>query len=122
MNFDFKVLYVNDIGTSSQFYADMLGKDPIEHSESFTMFPLDNGNMLGLKTIQTVEPKTQIKGGGTEQGFMVKTKKEVDDLYMNWKNKGFKMAQTPTEVSYGYTFVVVDPDGHRVRVLCSSSS
>jgi catechol 2,3-dioxygenase-like lactoylglutathione lyase family enzyme len=45
---NFVILYVRDAAASAAFYADLLGKPPVEASPTFAMFALASGVMLGL--------------------------------------------------------------------------
>lgn len=45
---NFVLLYVSDPLTAADFFADLLGKPPVEASPGFAMFALDSGVMLGL--------------------------------------------------------------------------
>ncbi len=117
MNPDFKILYVNDTIKSGQFYSDLLGKEAIEGSPTFTMIPLENNFMLGLWADEAIEPKSQVRGGGSELGFTLANNAEVDKLYASWCARGLSIAQVPTQMHFGYTFVALDPDGHRLRVM-----
>src|SRR5471030_736205 len=53
---NFVLLYVDNPATSATFYAELLGKQPIESSPTFAMFALDSGVKLGLWSRHTVEP------------------------------------------------------------------
>ena len=44
-------------------------------------------------------------------------KQTVDAHFEIWKKQGMPIAQQPTEMDFGYTFVACDPDGHRLRVF-----
>ena len=35
--------------------------------------------------------------------------------YEDWKKLGLKVLQEPTDLDFGFTFIVEDPDGHRLR-------
>lgn len=116
MNLDFKILYVNDTAISSKFYAELLNIKPTECSPTFSMFPLKNEMKLGLKEVDSVEPKSEVTGGGSELCFTVASANEVDNVYKDWCERGISIAQAPTPLNYAYTFVGLDPDGHRLRV------
>lgn len=45
---NFVLLYVTDPTRSAAFYADLLGKSPLEASPTFAMFGLEGGWHLGL--------------------------------------------------------------------------
>jgi predicted enzyme related to lactoylglutathione lyase len=42
---------------------------------------------------------------------------EVDRTFAEWRGRGVEIAQTPTQLDFGYTFVALDPDGQRLRVF-----
>jgi predicted DNA-binding transcriptional regulator YafY len=37
--------------------------------------------------------------------------------HADWSRRGLKIAQPPTDMDFGRTFVALDPDGHRLRVF-----
>jgi hypothetical protein len=49
--------------------------------------------------------------------FSVPDRSVVNDLYADWAGRGLAIAQRPTAMDFGYTFVALDRDGHRLRVL-----
>ncbi len=116
-NPNFLLLYVNDPGLSAAFYADLLGLEPIEASPTFALFALPSGVMLGLWSKHTVEPAAPVSCGGFELAFKVEDAAAVRNRYSDWSRRGLRFAQAPTELDFGYTFVALDPDGHRLRVF-----
>jgi len=110
------ILYVADIQRSKTFYADILGRDAVQSSARFAMFPAGPALMLGLWRSDEVQPKAGGPGGG-EICFTVSSDAEVDSASATWKAKGVRLAQAPTRMDFGYTFVGLDPDGHRIRVF-----
>jgi predicted enzyme related to lactoylglutathione lyase len=42
---------------------------------------------------------------------------DVDAVHADWAARGLAIAQPPTELDFGRTFVALDPDGHRLRVF-----
>ncbi|AHE66648.1 VOC family protein [Legionella oakridgensis] len=110
------ILYVDSPAISAAFYADLLGQQPSESSPTFALFVLDNPMKLGLWAKHTVEPMADVTGGGGELAFSVDNARVVDELYARWKHKKLTIAQLPTKMDFGYTFVALDPDGHRLRV------
>jgi predicted enzyme related to lactoylglutathione lyase len=113
------ILYVDDPIASAVFYTRLLGQDPAEISPTFAMFALPSGIGLGLWSRHTVEPKATATGGGTEIAF---TGDDVDAVHADWAARGLVIAQAPTELDFGRTFVALDPDGHRLRVFAPSGS
>lgn len=114
---NFFILYVDNPPASAAFYAGLLGRPPIEASATFGMFALDSGVMLGLWSKHTVEPAAAAGGGGAEVAFSVDGKAAVDALHARWSDKRVPMLQAPCQMDFGYTFVALDPDGHRLRVF-----
>jgi predicted enzyme related to lactoylglutathione lyase len=113
---NFVILYVDSPAASAAFYADLLGKAPVEASPTFAMFALNSGVMLGLWARRTVEPEATGSGGG-EIAFTVADSAAVDATHADWKERGLRILQSPTEMDFGRTFVAGDPDGHRLRVF-----
>lgn len=116
-NPNFFVLYVDSPIASAAFYAEVLGRSPIESSPTFAMFALDSGIMLGLWSRHTVEPAATGGGGGAEVAFSVESDEAVASLYRTWTTRGLSIVQKPVRLDFGYTFVALDPDGHRLRVF-----
>jgi catechol 2,3-dioxygenase-like lactoylglutathione lyase family enzyme len=119
---NFFIVYVDNPAKSAAFYQDLLGKAPAEASPTFAMFALDAGIMLGLWSRHTVEPAASGAGGGHEMCFAVEDRAQVDKLYADWSRRGLTIAQAPVDLDFGYTFVALDPDQHRLRVFASNGS
>ena len=120
-NFSFVLLYVDNPPASARFYADLLGTPPVESSPTFAMLPLKTDVMLGLWSRRTVEPIASAPGGG-EIAFTVADAAAVESTHADWKQRGLPIAQAPTAMDFGHTFVALDPDGHRLRVLAPTPS
>jgi len=120
-NPNFVLLYVENPTASAAFYAKVVGQPPVEASPTFAMFALASGLMLGLWSKHTVEPAAQPHFGGSELGFRVADADAVRALHANWVAQGVPIAQPPTELDFGHTFVALDPDGHRLRVFAPSA-
>jgi predicted enzyme related to lactoylglutathione lyase len=106
------ILYVDSPAASAAFYADLLGREPLEASPTFAMFALETGAKLGLWSRHTVEPAATAPGG-VELAFPVQ---DVEAEYERLTARRMPVAQPVTEMDFGRTFVVLDPDGHRLRV------
>jgi hypothetical protein len=111
------ILYVNDPLRSAKLYADLLEKTPLELHPTFALFALDTGVMLGLWSRHTAQPSAICTGGGGEIAFIVADQTAVEALYHDWTGRGLVVAQKPVAMDFGYTFVVLDPDQHRLRVF-----
>ena len=115
--FSFVLLYVDNPPTSAGFYADLLRRPPIETSPTFAMLPLRGDVMLGLWSRQTVEPVAASSAGAGEIAFTVADSAAVAAMHADWAKRGLTIAQAPTRMDFGHTFVALDPDGHRLRVF-----
>jgi catechol 2,3-dioxygenase-like lactoylglutathione lyase family enzyme len=120
-DFNFVVLYVESPPKSADFYADLLGRAPVETSPTFAMLPLESGIMLGLWSRHTVEPAASVSGGGSEIAFTVGDADAVTTTHAEWSRRGLAIAQPPTDMDFGRTFVALDPDGHRLRVFAPAA-
>jgi catechol 2,3-dioxygenase-like lactoylglutathione lyase family enzyme len=121
---NFILLYVDSPPRSARFYAELIGKPPVESSPTFAMFALESGVMLGLWSRHTVSPAaaTAAAAGGSEIAFAVADKDAVSRLYAEWGARELRIAQAPTDLDFGHTFVALDPDGHRLRVFAPGAS
>ena len=117
---NFFILDVNSPQASAAFYADLLGCAPVEASPTFALFPLEAGFMLGLWSKHTVEPAVAQVGVAGEVAFSLDSNALVDATYAAWVAKGLKILQQPVKMDFGYTFVALDIDGHRLRVFAAS--
>ncbi len=116
---NFVLLYVDSPERSAAFYAKLLDKQPVEASPTFAMFALSSGVMLGLWSRHTVEPAVAgpapVASG--ELAFAVGDDDSVRAHHADWAARGMPIAQEPVRLDFGFTFVALDPDGHRLRVF-----
>lgn len=110
------ILYVESPAASARLYAALLGREPVESSPSFVMFALESGVMLGLWARHDVSPAASAPGGA-ELAFTVADAGAVRATRADWAGRGLRIAQEPTQLDFGFTFVALDPDGHRLRVF-----
>jgi predicted enzyme related to lactoylglutathione lyase len=116
IDINFVLLYVESPERSAVFYADLFGRPAIESSPTFAMFAMSSGVMLGLWGRGGVQPAANAPGG-SEIAFAVAGDEAVDARCAEWRARGLPIAQTPTQMDFGRTFVALDPDGHRLRVF-----
>jgi len=114
---NFVILYVADPVASAAFYTTLLDHAPIEASPTFAMFRLEGGTMLGLWSRAGVEPRPDGAPGSSEIAIALTADDDVDRLHAAWTARGLRIAQSPTAMDFGRTFVALDPDGHRIRVF-----
>ena len=115
-NFNFITLYVADAERSADFYQNILGRKPVQYSQGYSMFVLDNGLKFGLWQRGTIDPPAESPAGSGEVCLEEASDTAVDERFAEWTGQGTVIAQKPTRMSFGYTFVALDPDGNRLRV------
>lgn len=121
-DFSFLLLHVDNHSASATFYNELLGIPIIEQKADFSMLPLRDGVMLGLWSRETVEPKSTGQSGASEVAFTVAGATAVEATHADWKRRGLTIIQAPTHMSFGTTFVALDPDGHRLRVFAPEAA
>ena len=120
-DFNFVLLYVKDSAASSAFYKDLLDRPIVQSSPKFAMLPLRKDVMLGLWQREDVQPHANAETGGGEVAFGVANADAVRSTHDDWKARGLRIAQAPTAMNFGHTFVALDPDGHRLRVFAPAA-
>ncbi|MEO9167564.1 MAG: VOC family protein [Aestuariivirga sp.] len=113
------LLYVEDPLKSAVFYEKLLRAPPIEASPGYAMFVLTAPTTLGLWKRADVLPKVTAPTGSNEIGFHVESNEIVEQFFESAKKIGAAVLQEPTQLDFGYTFTVADPDGHRLRVFAT---
>lgn len=78
------------------------------------LYVLPTGLKLGLWRSSEVQP-TPKPAGGVELSFAEPSREAVLRTYEAWTGLGLNVLQEPTDMDFGFTFVVEDPDGHRLR-------
>ncbi len=120
-DFNLVVLYVDDAQASSTFYQTLLERPVTQSSPKFVVLPLGNGTMLGLWQRDAVVPPSASQAGCSEISWAVANAEAVRATYETWTTRGVRIAQPPTAMPFGHTFVALDPDGHRLRVLATAA-
>ena len=113
LKLDLIIHFVANPLESAHFYKQLFSQEPIEQSPTFALFELPSGIQLGLWSNKTAEPTVINKPGGSEICFK---EENVDAVYEEWLKLDVSIAQPPTDMDFGRTFVALDPDGHRIRV------
>jgi len=109
------LLSVADPARSVAFYSQLLGRQPVENSPTFALYVLDNGIKIGLWIAGEIDPQPK-PAGGVEISFSEPDDAAVNATYAKWSEVA-PVVQEPTRMDFGFTFVVEDPDGHRLRVF-----
>jgi catechol 2,3-dioxygenase-like lactoylglutathione lyase family enzyme len=114
LDFGFVLFFVRDPHVSARFYERLLQTPPVEESDTFALFPLPNGTMLGLWSPKSAHPAPTGGPGSTEIAFLTE---DVDAAYVDWKSRDIPTVTVPEDLDFGRTFIAADPDGHRIRVM-----
>lgn len=114
LDFGFVLFFVSDPHVSARFYEGLLETPPVEESDTFALFPLPNGTMLGLWSPKSAHPDPTGGPGSAEIAFLAE---DVDAVYEDWKRRDIPTVTAPVDLDFGRTFIAVDPDGHRIRVM-----
>lgn len=99
---------------SAELYDRILEAKPVESAETFVLYVLPSGLKVGLWLAEEMQPVPG-PAGGSELSFTIADRPALLRLYEEWKALGLKVEQKPTDMDFGFTFVVSDPDGHRLR-------
>lgn len=116
---NFMVLYVANMKASRDFYVGLLERQPAQETDGFAAFAFESGMMLGLWRRDVVQPPVPPSGVSSEIVFHVADKPAVDALCADWRRRGISIGQEPVDAVFGRTFVGLDPDGYRLRVIAS---
>ena len=114
---DSLVLYVSDIKLSEAFYRQLFQCEAAQLSPTFVSMKCANNISIALKQNTALTPPSRITGGGTEISIVQPSQEAFFALYDTWKLLDIKFAQVPQAEVYGASFVVLDPDRHRIRVF-----
>jgi len=99
---------------SAELYTKILDAQPVESSKTFVLYVLPGGFKVGLWSADEMHPIPR-PAGGSELSFSLADEDAVRETYEAWTRLGLKVEQELTHMDFGYTFVVSDPDGHRLR-------
>jgi predicted enzyme related to lactoylglutathione lyase len=116
-DFNFLLLHVADHAASAALYSELLGIPIVEQKPDIAILPLRDGVMLGLWSRETVKPESSGSSGASEIAFAVADAAAVEAAHVDWMGRGLTIIQAPMRMSFGTTFVALDPDGHRLRVF-----
>lgn len=119
---DFTILFVDQPLKSADFYQSLFQVDPVERSPTFVLFVLPTGLKMGLWSRHTAHPPVTSGSGASEICIKCDGAADVDRIYADWSGRGLRVLQTPVEMDFGYTFVVTDLDGHRLRVYAMTGA
>ena len=109
------LIHVANPTVSANFYSALLGVEPVEVSPTFVLYVFAGGIKLGLWKRDTVVPESTGAPGSLEVGILLATADEVDELHARCVKAGHTIVQAPTDLDFGRSLTLADPDGHRLR-------
>lgn len=110
-----QLVYVSDVGRSTEFYKTIFKKDPLFVTPRYVAFS-SSGDALFAIWSGGDDPVAEVPRY-SEIGIMLPTGKDVDNLYEEWKDKSdINVLKEPYTDVFGRTFLIKDPDGHIIRV------
>jgi catechol 2,3-dioxygenase-like lactoylglutathione lyase family enzyme len=118
---DYLLLAVANPRKSAELYGQILGAEPVAASDTFVLFAQPNGFKLGLWLKDEMLPATG-KPDGIDISFGAENNDAVRTLYDRWTGLGLKVLQELTDMDFGFTFTVADPDGHRLRAFALNAN
>ena len=111
---NYLLLAVADTQASAELYQKLLGVAPVQNRPGFALFVLPNGMKIGLWAKDQIQPAPE-PVGGSEISFTEESREAMLATYRDWQGLGLTILQEPVDMPFGFTFVVEDPDGHRLR-------
>jgi catechol 2,3-dioxygenase-like lactoylglutathione lyase family enzyme len=111
---NYLLLAVKEPQRSAKLYDQLFGVAPVENSPGFVLYVLPNGFKVGLWSAGDMQP-TPRPAGGVELSFSLPDEASVRQTFTAWTALGLEVLQEPTRMDFGFTCVVADPDGHRLR-------
>lgn len=110
-----QLLYVTDIQRSAALYRRLFAADPVFVSPRYVAFSAGGDALFALWSGGDA-PHADVPRF-VEAGIMLASGEAVDQLYQAWRNDpDLRVAQPPSTEVFGRTFLMLDPDGHRLRV------
>ncbi|QAV24595.1 VOC family protein [Proteus hauseri] len=116
------IIYAKDVDKSTDFYAKILKSAPLERYREFSVFALSSDFILGIQSKTGIDPKPQAQFGGFEICMSDITYDKVNKIYQQWCGLKVEIEMPPKQLDFGYTFVALDPDGHRLRVCATDTT
>lgn len=109
-------LGVNDLQASNDFYENTFGWTKLPSSNEGITFIQLNGILLSLYPKGKLAEDAGVSPEGTgfkafSLAYNTRTREEVDEVFVELKQKGVKIVKEPEEVFWGgYSGYIADPD------------
>ncbi|QYC12040.1 VOC family protein [Brevundimonas nasdae] len=106
------LLDVADPEVSARFYERLLASRPVQAGADRALFVLASGRRLSLW--RRIDGRAS---AAVQVGFRLEGAAAVDDLHIDWWDRGARIVTPPADMAQGRGFVAHDPDGHRLCVF-----
>lgn len=110
-----QLVYVSDTERSRKFYEKIFKTKPVFVSPRYVAFQVGSEAVFaiwsgGAKPVRDAPRYSEI-------GIMLPKNEDVDALFAAWQTDStLEVVEEPHDAVFGRTFLVKDPDGHRIRV------
>lgn len=108
-------LSVADPVAAARFYAGLLRRAPLEAGPDHAVFALAPGRTLSLWRMH--QPASW---GERDVEFRMAAAASVDELHIDWWDRGARIVLPPMDMGCGRGFVARDPDGNLLRVFAAA--
>lgn len=115
--FDMIVLYAQNTAASAKFYETHLGGKIVASMPTFVMMNLQGEMNIGFWQCDDVVPAASAPSPSSELVLNVDSEAELQSTHDAWRNAGVEIIQDMTEMGFGKTFVAIDLDGNRIRMV-----
>ena len=117
----FLLLYVENVAASEAFYAANAGAQGGRILADLRDDPRRARRHARALAARRRRARARgVEGRGAAAGeiaFALESDAAVDAAFAEWRARGVEIAQPPTRLDFGYAFLGLDPDGHRLRVF-----
>jgi len=115
---------VNDLAAMRNFYEQKFGWTPVAANKDIVFFKLNGCLLSFLGKTDLAQDANVAEATGASKSFLlayvVKTEKEVDDLFAQLEGQGVKIVKRPQKTFFGaYTGYVADVEGNLWDIGCN---
>lgn len=109
------LINVSEIAAARAFYESLFDIEPAFVAPGFVGYPLGGGATLALQE-DWQQPSPDHRPNTELVVNITASIEDFDTIHADWLSKGAVSLEQPHQEMYGYTFVVADPYGNRIRL------